>query len=671
MSDILSCEKCRSVDLRLTGYYTGDGWVQLICFRCDHLQWKKIGIVPRDGEKISPSFSAVLDNPSLATKRPEYPLYVPLQSLHTPKKAEAKPQEIFVNTSRSGRDGAKKDDRYSIIDHIFLNVIKKTLPGYVDRPVQRELAKKIWKTRMSSGILVAEAGVGTGKSFAYLVPAIQKVVSAGLGPVVISTKTIALQEQLYKRDIPFILGATGTAKNVFLAKGKTNYICLNRLNEEIKANPKSKELALLEKWVEKMRHSYDHAGYGDKSLGPEVSEQTWDKVCVKRCQESRCKLFSVCGYMLYRQQRRRADDIIIVNHDLLVADLKARKRNKMLWSTPGMYVIDEAHALESSAQRQLSYTVNYGKLASVLEQAVRRRETKSLVSLEATRNALDSLDDFFKTLRRSLDPDRGSEIIHASPKAVKSAKRLAAVLEKLYEGIQVALAGFGQSVRGEFIEEAAEHIEEALNALDIFCRDLKEYVFYLEGKLEFIASPLNVGNYLKEELWNGRSPVVLVSGTLAVQKKLDYFCYRIGLNGLKPPRKVEHFIGLSPFDYKNRVRIYVPEHLPRPSHDDEKDEKFITAMAEEIDRLVKITDGRALVLFTSYRRMNAVYELLSKRTLPGRLLCQGRNYPSYKLLEIFRNDVNSILLATGTFWEGIDAAGETLTLVVMDKLPFP
>lgn len=600
---------------------------------------------------------------------PEYPLYLPVQGLQFSHALGG----VSVQTRRAGNASVAQENP---ISQAFEG-IARVLPGYVKRQTQLELSEKIWEARLGTRILIAEAGVGTGKSFAYLVPSLLK--KAGFpwmsGPLVISTKTIALQEQLYKKDIPFLLSALGIKRDILLAKGKYNYLCRRRLTDALAKDSDNEELEHLNEWTSKVAGNSlnECERFGDKSWAPGVSAETWGKICVARCSESRCPMSPECGYMLYRRRRRQARDIIVVNHDLLVADLRVREQGGALWYTPGMLVIDEAHGLESAVQLLFGHRFSKMSILLALDRAAGNREIAWHLSPRAVAKAKSHVMKFFDMVYESLDPVEECRVVCWKQDLAVQAGQTLGALKEISGAIQVVSASLERTARGEFFEEIEEQITEAELALELYEQNDSGFVAYVEGK-DFVVSPLEVGPLLNESLWSrskGNYPVVLLSGTLAVQGNLEYICKKLGLDLPDNSCRLECQVYPSPFDFENRVRIYVPEHMPRPRHDEQEDEEFIRALASEIEKLVYITQGRALVLFTSYRRMNAVYDLLKEKELPGRLFCQGKELPSYRLLEVFRQDVNSILLATGTFWEGIDAQGETLTLVVMDKLPFP
>ena len=226
--------------------------------------------------------------------------------------------------------------------------------------------------------------------------------------------------------------------------------------------------------------------------------------------------------------------------------------------------------------------------------------------------------------------------------------------------------------RADSLDEVFRPLEHAKEAMSQVMDQTGQFVLSLDPERRVLtATPLDVDQALAQVLWKRKYPQVLISGTLAVQGSFRYPCSRLGITRVAS-RDVQEFTAASPFDYAGRMRIYVPRSIPEPSWNEEEDQAFVDALAEEIRHIIlKITGGRTLVLFTSYRRLKAVRNLLLKQPLPCKLLRQEKGVAAAQLLQSFREDETSVLLATGAFWQGVDVQGDSLTCVVIDKLPFP
>lgn len=560
----------------------------------------------------------------------------------------------------------------------FHQHVPKVIPRYTPRQKQKEMAEAVAKVLMWKNMLLAEAGVGIGKSMAYLIPLLlsKKKIDYPHGPVVISTKTIALQEQLYQKDVPQALRATGLAAHVLLCKGKTNYVC-NRNLDDFLSSPQGKRFdddAVVE-WARRS-DSGDRAETG----APAIPDPVWERICVQQCEPKTCPYEDRCAFLNYREARRNTAGIIICNHDLLVTDLILRQKSgKGLWLPPQAVVVDEAHSLEAITRRELSGVLVSSKIPTLIERIKANGRLRPFLHKIPAKTS-HIWDEFEPEINRCADFSYEGEAERFRVRPGERFLRLAnAMLEQfvsLEEAIDIALGTVKEVGKGK---KAARELEMLAGEITTVIDTLKglleseNRVHWLEKsgnniKWKLYTSPVQVESFLFPALWHPMKslPSVLVSGTLTVNGDFDYLKNRLGIKY----RTVYTFKAESPFDYKNRMMIYIPTDLPLPSHDEEKDAFFIEAISERIAKLLEITQGRALVLFTSHRRMNAVYGRLSELSLPWPLLKQG-GLPTGQILQRFREEVESVLLATGSFWEGVDIAGESLSAVIMDKLPFP
>lgn len=560
----------------------------------------------------------------------------------------------------------------------FRKGVPRVIPNFTHRPLQQEMAQLAARAIYNRHILLAEAGVGIGKSMAYLIPLLfgKKHKPYPRGPIIVSTKTIALQEQLYRKDVPQAFRAAGIDDIDFLlCKGKSNYVCLHNLNSNMPHS--NEELGGL--W-EKIRDWAEHSRTGDRAEegAPGIPEEIWARIHVDECNKRTCLYEDKCAFVIHKRLRRNASGIIICNHDLFITDLILRQQGKALWAPPTAVVIDEAHALEDITRRELTKTLKKSRLPRLLRGITNNHHVSQFVKS----SLLDELDvlwnRFEELLMRCVDWQGEGETDKFRVRPDNFLLLLAAQLQEkiasLENRIDIALGSVDERGKGKIIVQRAERLlAEASDLKYIFGGFLERggRVFWVEkhGKDWFLSvAPISINSFLSEMLWQTKEryiPIILSSGTLAIRGDFNFIEDRLGIR-----RETLHFSAASPFNYRERTVIYVPRDLPSPSHDVAEDQAFVEAITNRIADILTITRGKALVLFTSHRRMNAVYEKLAGKGVPWPLLRQGQN-PAGLLLQRFREDIDSVLLATGSFWEGVDVVGESLSAVIMDKLPFP
>ncbi len=566
-------------------------------------------------------------------------------------------------------------------EETFNRYLKKYIKNYKKRPIQVKLATEIADSisRLRKQILIAEAGVGTGKSFAYLVPTMyytRSPVYRRYGwqkkPIIISTKTIALQEQLINKDIPAISklfpGVDG-----FLAKGKSHYLCTMRYSDALYKGKLNKILSEdkrfeLSDWVATTTT-------GDRNKAPELPDKVWDLINVRNCNPPDCNDRKTCRMLVQKNIRANFDGIIVTNHNLLIDDLILRKKSGCLWPEPGMIIIDEAHNLEDSARSELSQEISTKQIYNLI------REVKRISSLDQYINdqIYDELDraneKFLSIAAKYIDqqePDDNNQVyIPGSDDLFNAGKAMLKALEALSLSVDSAYAGYISNVKIERqIDRQVQNINNIMNIIENWLAKPNNYYLAGERKGEHInltLGPISVADFLKDSLWNKSIPIVMTSGTLTANGNFEHISKNLGLNDIE---KVREFKGQnSNLVNRNNVALYIAGDMPKPRHYNENEEDVFTqAAAERIEELIKCSLGRALVLFTSHRRLNTAYELLkSKHDIPWEVIHQ-RNRNAAK---IFRENKTSILMATGSYWEGIDVVGDALTLVIMDKLPFP
>lgn len=537
-------------------------------------------------------------------------------------------------------------------------LLAANVPGYEERAGQLEMAAQVFSALRDDGTLIVEAPTGTGKTLAYLIPALLYD-----RRVVVATGTKNLQEQIVRKDWPFLRDALGFDARVVLMKGRANYLCKYRWNQFL-AQPRFRT----REEVEQFRRFADWAAQtdtGDRAEVDWVSEDDpfWSDVTSTRynCPGSSCSQYESC---FLQKMRRRASsaDIIIANHHLFFADLAVKEQSGDAEVIPDFHAVifDEAHGLEDVAtgffaSRLSSFQVD--ELDRDVVSTVSRVASHERRHVDALRQLRTSADAFFAAFPRGLDekrrlrPAEQSQAMIAYPAFDNNLRHLAGMLGRIGREINaVEVEALGKRV--------ADLTEAARQVMDF---EDDEFVRYTEIRgrgVHLVAEPIEPGPRVREALFANAGPVIFTSATLATDNHFRYFKGRMGIDFPVVERQLP-----TCFDYKTQSVLYVPRDLPVPNSPG-----FVEAFAEELFSLLEKTRGRALVLFTSHRNMNETYDRLAGR-LPYTLMVQGQGAKS-ALLERFREDTHSVLLATQSFWEGVDVAGESLSCLAIDKLPF-
>ena len=542
-------------------------------------------------------------------------------------------------------------------------MLARVHPGFELRPGQIKMSQAVAQAIESSTHLLMEAPTGTGKTFAYLVPAIESG-----RKVIVSTGTKNLQEQLFYKDLPEIERVLGRPVSSACMKGRDNYLCIKRFRE-FQDDPVFDEMSevdfhgTLAGWARETATG-DRGEMGDL---PE-SFRAWDRINARAdtCLGQRCPDFEPC--FLTRMRRSAAEaQVVVVNHHLLMADLVLRgSAFGQVIPDYSVLIVDEAHALEDVATAHLGRAVSsrqVGELADDIEHAL----GAALDGQEAQRRRVDALRaasrDFFGLMsgreasgsRFVLDAYRHDDLWMASGRALKEA------LSQCETAVHEAMPGAGdEAALDNLIARAADQIGTLEVILSPEASSLS-LVTWGEARgrasVSLQASPIDVAEPLREMLFSKVPAVVLTSATLAIDGSFEFVRSRLGVD------EAEELALESPFDPTRQAVLYVPRKFPEPRH-----ETFIGRLTEEIRSLMEITSGRAFLLFTSYSNLRRVRDALAG-TVAWPLLAQG-DASRHALLERFRATPNAVLLATSSFWHGVDVQGEALSLVTIDKLPF-
>ena len=536
-------------------------------------------------------------------------------------------------------------------------MLERLLPEFEFRPSQMEMALLVQESLRRKMVAIVEAGTGTGKTFGYLVP----IVLSGR-KTVISTGTKNLQEQIYFKDIPLLQRATGLDVDAMIMKGRTNYLCLHRYHQHFaQASLLPSEMEerkhQLETWIQKTRFAdlaeLEWLTEGD-NLWPALSSTS------EQCPGAKCLFFEDCFLNHLRSEAARRT-IIIVNHHLFFADAKI-KRGGFGEIIPRFQVavFDEAHKVEDVATAYLGESLSTHQLTEfVADMEDAAKELGDDRDAARIRQYTSSIGAAAEQIRQQLDggPDRGrlgpeelSEISEGPAQEIQ--KGLASILK--HTGLQGTDL---QPIKALLLraEELVRLMEEVL------APDDGSWLRWYERRKRSVilhSSPLDITERFQEILFDRVRSAVFTSATLSTGGTFDYIRSRLGLKG-----DVLEGIHPSHFNFRAQTLMYIPRDLPSPTSPD-----FGDRAAKRVKEILEMSQGRALVLFTSYRNLDIAHRFL-KVEVPFAVHRQG-DAPRSVLLDRFRKDIHSVLLATGSFWQGVDVPGEALSCLIIDKLPF-
>ena len=528
--------------------------------------------------------------------------------------------------------------------------LKRHLPGFQPRAGQAWMAEAVAEAIAGAGQLVVEAGTGTGKTFAYLIPALLSG-----RKTIISTGTKALQDQLYHRDLPLVCKAVGRPVTTALLKGRANYLCLQRLDQVTEpAVSLAEDLNEVREWRHRTRS-------GDKAELIEVPEDSpvWPLVTstADNCLGQQCPEYSKCHVVKARKAAQEAD-LVVVNHHLLLADL-AMKEEGFVEFLPGAeaIIIDEAHQVPDLAVQFFGVALGTRELERVVDEL--RAATLPFSDSELNRR-VDKLQTAIRVLRADAPRKEGryelGEVITGIREALDT-------LSHALHDVRAAVEVLGDSsIELEKLHDQLFSLGERLGILA--SEDSWDGLRWLEvnpRSLRMHLTPLDVSSKLNGIIDNGFQAWIFTSATLAVGEDFSHYFSRMGLSG------VTGLTFPSPFELERNGLIWLPSDLPQPS-----DPGHTDAMLENVMPLLEMTAGGMFCLFTSYRALNNAKKWCkaNKSALGGRTLLVQGDAPRDDLLRRFRKQGDAVLLGTGSFWEGVDVRGPALSIVAIDKLPF-
>ena len=547
------------------------------------------------------------------------------------------------------------------LQHFFADSgpLAGAIPGYRLRPQQVEMAEAVAHAIENNSLLIAEAGTGTGKTFAYLVPALSKG-----GKVIVSTGTKTLQDQLFNRDIPMVRAALQAPVTVALLKGRANYVChyhLERARNDGRFLNRDDVvyLARIESYARTSKT-------GDRSGLAEVPEDAtvWPLVTSTRenCLGGDCPNYKQCFVMEARKQAMEAD-VVVVNHHLFFADVALRDEGVAeLLPACNTVIFDEAHALPETA------SLFFGETASTSQLIEVARDTRIEAAAGAKDNAAlpDAASALEKSARdlRLLVREDGARQTHAQAMASTGfTDALEAVVTRLTE---LAAVLESQADRSEGLRNCwtrgLDLIERLGRWQEQEDRERVRWVEVFAQSVHLNATPLSIADIFQRQISSNPRAWIFTSATLSVAGDFSHYQRQMGL------ADAQTAFWESPFDYPNQALLYVPEKLPEPNTP-----MYTTAVVEAALPVIEAAQGRTFFLFTSLRAMREARELLEtgmrRMGMQYPLLIQGEGSRS-DLLDRFRKLGNAVLLGSASFWEGVDVRGEALSLVIIDKLPF-
>jgi ATP-dependent DNA helicase DinG len=555
--------------------------------------------------------------------------------------------------------------------------IAKSYHQFEARPEQLQMALSVGNALSQHSKLVVEAGTGIGKSFAYLIPAIDQVVRKK-GKVLISTYTITLQEQLINKDIPFLINILPKQFSACLAKGRNNYVCMRRLKFALQSQRNLFDAdGLMLTQINEWALATKDGSLSDLPLAP--TAVAWEKVKSEHgnCRGRKCRHFRYCFYW---RARRNLDcaDIIVANHAMFFSDLVLKAEGASLLPDYSFVVVDEAHNLEQVAEDHFGIDISNYSISFLLSGLYNPRTRKGILAytdenktIDLVKKCADAARIFFRSIEAWYGASREENNGRTHPGFVDDS--VSEPLRQLRLGlIKLANSSTNEDFKFELLA-GAERCKTLELDVDSFLRQTQSAnVYWVEVEesrkktVRLKSAPLNVGPDVKRVFFEKYDSVILTSATLSSEGSeekggFDFFSSRIGLDDFDSLK-----LG-SPFDYEKNVTVYIEPDLPEPTA-----KNFEEAAAETIKKYLRLTRGKAFILFTSYTMLNhiadSIVDWLAEQNIA--LLRQGAGIDRSRLLHEFKSGPAAALFGTDSFWQGVDVPGEALSNVIIVRLPF-
>lgn len=568
-------------------------------------------------------------------------------------------------------DKARRNKELNCLDFFKKDgLLAERVANYEQRPQQYEMAEAVLRALNENRTAIIEAGTGTGKSLAYLIPAITYA-TEGIRRVVISTYSKTLQHQLMEKDLPFLNERLGLDFRYAMAMGSANYLCRRRFENYIKfdrfaTKTEAKMAVRLAKWALKTETA------AKSELSFEVPQSTWEKISREPdlCFRGGCPFAMKCGFMRERAKLNESH-ILVVNHHMFFANLSA---GETILPKYDAVIFDEAHNLEEAAISYFGIKATNSQIKYLADNIYAPKTGRGfLARIKAGDEKIVDLKMELESLRTK------SEQFFRNAEALFRGKRLPArIREKEWtiNTLSPQLRRVGaklKSIKNDLddvaeVTEASAYMSRAKDLASSISSTISlsedGYVYWIDeeknGRTSLNAAPINAAELLGEALFNGGIPIVLTSATLTSENEFGYLKERLGIDEADELRLE------SPFDYRKNALMYMPSDLPDPA---KESRDFEDAAAVRIRELAEISGGGCMALFTSRRHMESAREYLEECLEGMEILTQG-DKPQYKLIEDFKESPNAILLGTSSFWQGVDIPGNALKMVIIVKLPF-
>lgn len=563
---------------------------------------------------------------------------------------------------------------YNYIDEYFSNSEKYGLQA---REGQYDMALSVYQAIESMDHLVIEAGVGIGKSYAYLIPLLYYHKLTGR-PFIISTSTIALQEQLEK-DIQKLSKQLDIPIEIVIAKGMTNFLCLNRLENLSKI--KGQEY-LINKVKEDKQDRKDYTN---------IKDNDWKKLCVDNCTYNKCPNHNDCEFYKRREQMKNTDGVIICNHDLLIMDLYRKKAlyGNSLLKKVDFIVCDEAHNLENKVRSFKTSEMNIESSKHIISRAVQvlAKYNNYDYNVEQIIEKINKLTNIISiNVDREIERlrNQGIDLVDCNgiefkfdETVVSISKELVKTLDNMLDSIQIHTDYESEDIETELYSklemfEILSKGDKGNNLFWIEHKGKKNYIYYAPKNIDEISYDLFFNRSEFDRLFRSTATLktfIFTSATLSVgESDYSYFLKNIGAVKVPETDLTCEYSYDSPYDYDNHAILYCCNDIESPS---KNKEKYLNQLVEKIKELIKLTNGKTMVLFTSKSDMNYVYSKIGNKIDDINIYIQNDGSSQDVVKNKFKEDINSVLFSTGIFWEGIDIKGESLSNLIIARLPFP